>query len=126
MPPYPSKDLVYRLSRDLRFSNDKTPYRKQFMMTFSKTGRKGACAGYHLMIQPNNRTIFAAGKWQGEKEELQALRDNIVSNPSLLKDIIEDDGFVKYFGSPDPAKRAKGERKNLFGVSGTFLCSLHS
>lgn len=48
LPPYPSKDLVYRLSRDLRFANDKTPYRKQFMMTFSKTGRKGACAGYHL------------------------------------------------------------------------------
>ncbi|TIB81902.1 hypothetical protein E3Q22_00632 [Wallemia mellicola] len=96
MPPYPSKDL--------------------FMMTFSKTGRKGACAGYHLMIQPNNRTIFAAGKWQGEKEELQALRDNIVSNSTPLKNIIEGDGFVKYFGSPDPAKRAKGERKNLFGM----------
>ncbi|TIB36735.1 hypothetical protein E3P84_00796 [Wallemia ichthyophaga] len=114
LPPYPSKDLVYRLSRDLRFAHDKTPYRKQFMMTFSKTGRKGVCAGYHLMVQPNGRTLFAVGKWQAEKDELASIRHHILTDPQPLLDVIGEDAFVKNFGSPNA--REKGKRESLFGM----------
>nr|CDI54860.1 conserved hypothetical protein [Melanopsichium pennsylvanicum 4] len=53
IPWLPTKDLVYRIYRDVRFSNDKTPYKTNLMASFSRGGRKGPFAGYHVLIKPN-------------------------------------------------------------------------
>ncbi|KNZ78886.1 hypothetical protein J132_09132 [Termitomyces sp. J132] len=45
VPPLPSKDLIHRIYRDVRFSNDKTPYKSNFSASFSRSGRKGIWAG---------------------------------------------------------------------------------
>lgn len=62
IPPLPPKDVIYRIYRDVRlllflnaylavdpvqvrFSNDKTPYKTNFSATFSRSGRKGIFAG---------------------------------------------------------------------------------
>jgi uncharacterized protein (DUF2461 family) len=62
IPALPPKDVIYRIYRDVclpslleahltveivqvRFSNDKTPYKKSFSATFSRSGRKGIFAG---------------------------------------------------------------------------------
>jgi Conserved hypothetical protein (DUF2461) len=61
IPPLPPKDVIYRIYRDvrpkgcghrpdtdtaqIRFSNDKTPYKTNFAATFSRSGRKGIFAG---------------------------------------------------------------------------------
>ncbi len=36
VPWLPTKDLVYRIYRDVRFSNDKTPYKTNLMASFSR------------------------------------------------------------------------------------------
>lgn len=38
VPVLPARDLVHRLARDIRFSNDKTPYKTSFQAGFSRTG----------------------------------------------------------------------------------------
>ena len=62
IPELPPKDVIYRIYRDVsphlsekahlavkimqvRFSNDKTPYKTNFSATFSRSGRKGIFAG---------------------------------------------------------------------------------
>lgn len=44
VPPLPPKDCIMRIYRDVRFSNDKTPYKKNFSASFSRGGRKGIFA----------------------------------------------------------------------------------
>ena len=66
IPPLPPKDLIYRIYRDVcstllraclrrlditqvRFSNDKTPYKTNFSASFSRSGRKGIFAGCRFL-----------------------------------------------------------------------------
>ncbi|CAA7263399.1 unnamed protein product [Cyclocybe aegerita] len=48
IPHLPPKDVIHRIYRDMRFSNDKTPYKKAFSASFSRSGRKGIFAGCTL------------------------------------------------------------------------------
>ncbi|CAK5263492.1 unnamed protein product [Mycena citricolor] len=102
IPPLPPKDT--------RFSNDKTPYKQNFSASFSRSGRKGIFAFYHVMIKPGDQSMIAGGAWCPAKAELDMMRTNIKRDSSRLRDIIEDATFVKYFGEPKP-----GARRNIFG-----------
>ncbi|KAF7329948.1 hypothetical protein MKEN_00258700 [Mycena kentingensis (nom. inval.)] len=110
IPPLPPKDVIHRIYRDTRFSNDKTPYKTNFSASFSRSGRKGIYAFYHVMIRPGNQSMIAAGAWCPGKNELELLRSNIKRDPSRLRDIINGAAFVKHFGKAEP-----GARRNIFG-----------
>ncbi|KAJ3480469.1 hypothetical protein NLI96_g8327 [Meripilus lineatus] len=113
VPPLPPKDVIHRIYRDVRFSNDKTPYKTGFCASFSRSGRKGIFAKYHVRIEPGGNSIIAAGAWQPGKNELATIRNNILRSPKRLKDIISEPAFEKLFGKarPDP----KGGRSSVFG-----------
>ena len=115
LPWLPARDCLYRLARDIRFSNNKTNYKTYFCATLSKVGRKDATAGYHLLIEPNNKSMFAVGKWQPSSTELASIRTQIANNPQRIRDIISSEDFVRYFG--DHKYKSKGQRTSLFGVS---------
>ncbi|KAF8965786.1 hypothetical protein BDZ97DRAFT_1811025 [Flammula alnicola] len=55
IPHLPPKDVTHRIYRDIRFSNDKTPYKQGFSASFSRSGRKGIFAGAN--IQRNSRRL---------------------------------------------------------------------
>ncbi|KAK0212342.1 hypothetical protein DFS33DRAFT_1376841 [Desarmillaria ectypa] len=121
IPPLPPKDVIHRIYRDIRFSNDKTPYKKNLSASFSRSGRKGTFAAYHippylsnpvvlLTVKPGGESLFAGGLWCPGKNELATIRSNIKRNSSRLRDIISSPEFVKYFGEPKP-----GKRNNIFG-----------
>lgn len=38
IPELPAKELIHRIYRDVRFSQDKTPYKRNFSASFSRTG----------------------------------------------------------------------------------------
>ncbi|KAF8889733.1 hypothetical protein CPB84DRAFT_1816414 [Gymnopilus junonius] len=109
IPHLPTKDVIHRIYRDIRFSNDKTPYKAGFSASFSRSGRKGIFA--HFI--PGNESLIAAGSWCPGKNELATIRANIQRNPSRLRNIISAPEFVKFFGKPKP--HPKGERQNIFG-----------
>ncbi|MBW0479680.1 hypothetical protein O181_019395 [Austropuccinia psidii MF-1] len=114
LPKLPSKDLVHRLHRDVRFSNDKTPYKKYFSAGFSRTGKKGPWAGYYLHIQPGDRSLLAGGIWTPEKNELATIRSSILRSSKPLRDVINDEKFIKMFGKPEEGK-GKNKRQSIFG-----------
>ncbi|WVR08496.1 hypothetical protein IAU60_005551 [Kwoniella sp. DSM 27419] len=112
VPLLPPKDVIHRIYRDVRFSSDKTPYKRNFSMSTSRGGRKGLWAAYHLSISPNNRSLIAAGVWQPGKNELATIRHHLTTNPQQFRDVIEEPQFVELFGE---AKEKKGKRQNVFG-----------
>lgn len=92
-----ARHAVYRQHRDLRFSNDKTPYKTNLSASFSRTGRKFMDAGYFLSIKPGNRSIIAAGIWQPGKDALASIRENIIRNGDLLKEAMATDAILDVF-----------------------------
>jgi len=114
IPHLPPKDVIHRIYRDIRFSNDKTPYKKGLSASFSRSGRKGIFAGYHIAVKPGNESIIAAGSWCPGKNELATIRINIQRNPQRLRNVIASPEFVKFFGKAKP--HPKGERQNIFGM----------
>ena len=47
------KDLMFRLNKDTRFSNDKSPYNPSFRFHISKNGKLPIPVGYFVNIKPN-------------------------------------------------------------------------
>lgn len=91
------KDCIFRIFRDIRFSNDKTPYKTNFGAYMSKGGRKGSYAGYYLHIEPTG-SFLAGGIYMPPSPVLRAIRNDIYNNIDEFNEILSDEKFRKYFG----------------------------
>ena len=92
-----AKDCIWRINRDIRFSNDKRPYKEWFgAFPAAGGGKKSPQGGYYVHIQPGN-CMFAAGIWCPEKDLLRGLRDDIVGNYDELEEIMASPAFQEYF-----------------------------
>ncbi|KAI6040353.1 hypothetical protein EDC04DRAFT_2678669 [Pisolithus marmoratus] len=109
IPPLPPKDVVHRIYRDIRFSNDKTPYKTGLSASFSRSGRKGIFA----FFKPGDESIIAAGTWCPGRDELLSIRNHILHSPDRLREILSDPEFMANFGKPQP--HPDGKRQSVFG-----------
>ena len=93
------KSCVYRFNRDIRFSNDKSPYKSHFGAFIVRGGKKNGdrLAGYYFHIEPG-RSILAGGAYMPPSPWLTAIREKIDESPDELVKIIKAKNFVKYFG----------------------------
>jgi uncharacterized protein (TIGR02453 family) len=99
-----AKDTMFRIYRDIRFSNNKTPYKDHLCAYLAEGGRKTINPGYYLHINPNNQSFLASGLWMPPAPELKAVRQEIDYNYEELKSIVEAPAFKKYF------KELQGEK----------------
>ncbi|KAG2111737.1 hypothetical protein DEU56DRAFT_935866 [Suillus clintonianus] len=126
IPPLPPKDVIHRIYRDIRFSNDKTPYKKGLSASFSRSGRKGIFAFYHVYAPlstkarstdwPGDESVIAAGAWCPAKNELATLRNHLLHSTPVAKTlhtILSSETFTTHFGPPHP--HPHGERQSVFG-----------
>lgn len=90
------KMKIYRIYRDVRFSNDKTPYNPRLAASYTRLG-KALRGGYFLQIKPGE-TMLAGGFWQPEKDDLLRIRKEITQDASEFREILNDKNFKKYFG----------------------------
>lgn len=90
------KDCVFRQNRDIRFSNNKDPYKTNFGVYFSPGGKKSPGPGYYLQIQPGN-SFLAGGIWMPEADTLKKIRKEIDYSGSELERIENDPEFKKLF-----------------------------
>ncbi|KAF7720891.1 hypothetical protein EC973_005871 [Apophysomyces ossiformis] len=93
-----SKDAIYRQHRDLRFTNDRRPYKCHLSASFSRGGKKSPFAGYHLSVCPGNKTYVAAGIWQPSSSRLFRIRQGIMENGNLMREALSMDTMEKVFG----------------------------
>ncbi|BGP39879.1 hypothetical protein JCM10450v2_003851 [Rhodotorula kratochvilovae] len=113
LPHLPVKDLEHRIYRDVRFSKDKTPYKRYLCASHSRTGRKGPFALYYVHIQPGGKSFLGCGCWSPGSDVLKLLRAQILSDPKPLRKILAKKEFVELFGEPKP--RMDGKRTSVFG-----------
>jgi uncharacterized protein (TIGR02453 family) len=100
-----AKSCVYRINRDIRFSNDKSPYKSHFGAFIVRGGKKNGdkYAGYYFHIEPG-KSILAGGAYMPPAPWLSAIREKISDYPDEFIKITKAKDFVKYFGSIDGEK----------------------
>ncbi len=102
---------LFRINRDVRFSNDKSPYKTNFGAVLSSGGKKSPQAGYYLHLEAGSNSIAGGGVWMPDKDRLAAIRQEIDYNLKEFESILEAKNFKKYFGELSDEKlktRPKG------------------
>jgi TIGR02453 family protein len=99
---YPEpKDCIFRIFRDIRFSNDKTPYKTNFGAYIAKGGsKKSEFGGYYFHLEPGN-SLLAGGIWLPQPDILKAIREEIYHNTDEFLAILTHKEFKKHLGSID-------------------------
>jgi len=88
---------IFRINRDIRFSNNKEPYKTNFGAFIARGGRKGINAGYYIHIEPGE-CFLAGGIYMPSGPMLKAIRNEIFENLGEFKKIVESPEFIKHFG----------------------------
>lgn len=99
------KSCVYRINRDIRFSNDKSPYKTHLGAFIVRGGKQNGdkLAGYYFQIEPG-KSIMAGGAYMPPSQWLSAIREKIDEEPDELIKILNTKDFIKYFGKIDGEK----------------------
>jgi uncharacterized protein (TIGR02453 family) len=90
------KDCMFRINRDVRFSNDKSPYKNNFGGFVAKGGRNAMNSGYYLHIEPEG-SFIGGGIYMPPADRLKLIRNEIYFNADEFKKIINDKDFINYF-----------------------------
>jgi len=93
---FTAKECMFRINRDIRFSNDKSPYKTNFGAYIARGGRKSPYAGYYVHLEPS-QSFVGGGIYMPESRFLRAVRNEIYEHTSEYKKIISDQSFKKYF-----------------------------
>jgi TIGR02453 family protein len=97
------QDLTFKLVRDTRFSQDKSPYNPTFRAHISSKGKLPIPVGYYIKIQPGNRSFLGGGLFADMfKDATSMVRDYITSHGAEWQMIINDKSFSETL-------RVKGE-----------------
>jgi uncharacterized protein (TIGR02453 family) len=70
------KNVMFRINRDIRFSNNKSPYKESFSAYFGIGGKKSDLPGYYLQVSPKE-VFVAVGLWHPAPEVLAKVRRHI-------------------------------------------------
>ncbi len=92
-----AKNCIFRINRDVRFSNNKLPYKSNFGASINKGGKKVETAGYYFQIQPND-VFIAGGCYTPMPDKLAAIRQEIDYNFDAFKKIITSKDYTTQFG----------------------------
>ena len=96
LPHLEVKECTFRFNRDIRFSDNKSPYKENFGAWFGYGGKKSSLPGYYLHVSP--KEIFVAGGvWMPEADELTSIRRYIVKHGVKFEKILTDKKFKKVF-----------------------------
>ncbi len=87
---------MFRIFRDVRFSNDKRPYKTNFGSFIAKGGRKSMHAGYYFHIEPEE-SFLGGGIYMPPAEPLKLVREYIAQHGEELLSIIEKPEFKKVY-----------------------------
>lgn len=92
IPQMDPKKCMLRIFRDVRFSNDKRPYKTNFGSFIADGGRKSQLAGYYFHIEPDG-SFLGGGVYMPEAEQLKAIRNYISRFPEEFLEIINEPEF---------------------------------
>jgi uncharacterized protein (TIGR02453 family) len=93
------KTAMYRIYRDTRFSENKTPYKTHVAASFPSRGLpKHEGAGLYFHVAPEGVWV-GGGMYAPQTAQLQAVREHIAANVKRLRAIVESPGFRRNIGA---------------------------
>lgn len=87
---------LYRIYRDTRFSQDKTPYKTWMGIYVNPRGKKSMHGGYYLHLEPGSAMV-AGGCWWLEPMVLRRVREDITIRLDEFRAIVEKPAFRRDF-----------------------------
>lgn len=94
------KDCSFRINRDIRFSNDKSPYKTNMGIWMCEGGKNTNKAGYYVHVEPGASFIAAGIHWP-DAADLKKVRREIDGFYEDLETIVGDAEFKKLYGALD-------------------------
>lgn len=92
-----SKDVVFRIYRDVRFSKNKDPYKQNLGAYICEGGKKSNNPGFYIQIQPGGESFAAGGCWMPDAANLKKIRQEISYHTPAFKKIIGNKNFIGQF-----------------------------
>jgi len=92
-----AKASIFRINRDIRFSNNKLPYKTNFGAFIANGGKKGINGGYYIHVEPGE-CFLAGGIYMPSGPMLKAIRKEVYENIEEFKEILNAPAFRKHFG----------------------------
>lgn len=90
-------DCTYRIYRDTRFSNDKTPYKTHIGIYICPKGNKKSYrAGYYIHLEPGF-SFIGGGCWCPPAPLLKEIRKSIYDNVEEYLEIINSEEFRTHY-----------------------------
>jgi uncharacterized protein (TIGR02453 family) len=96
------KKAMFRINRDIRFSNDKRPYKTRFSagITPSDKRRPSAAGGptYYFHIEGNGSLLFGAGEYLPPPARLKAIREHVVNDATGFAKVLKNKPLRATYG----------------------------
>jgi uncharacterized protein (TIGR02453 family) len=107
------KNAIFRINRDIRFSNDKTPYKTFNGAVIAPKGKKDhTTPGIYVELNSKGMNIYG-GVWKPDKDQLLSIRNSIAADTEGFLDVINGEEFQKHFGGLMESDRHKRLPKHL-------------
>jgi uncharacterized protein (TIGR02453 family) len=94
-----ARKALFRIYRDIRFSNDKTPYKTYFSASIAEPGVKNTGPMYYLSINADGVLHLGAGCWMPPADVLARIRRRVVADHAGLARVVRGKAFVATFGA---------------------------
>ena len=86
---FDAKKGPFRINRDVRFSNDKSPYNQHVSAVMSPDGSKKSFGVLYVHVGLE-RQFLAAGFWALPKDELNLFRRSVLTHPERYMAVLAD------------------------------------
>jgi uncharacterized protein (TIGR02453 family) len=108
-----AKECILRINRDIRFSNDKSPYKMFVSAVIAPEGKKSkAVNGVYFEFGPEHIRVYG-GIYEIDKDDLLAVREGIAADTKGFKKAYTDEHFIKVFGGKIHGEKNKILPKEL-------------
>jgi len=96
------KKAMFRINRDIRFSNDKTPYKTRFSAGITPHDKRRPSAGggstYYFQIEPSGKLGFGVGEYLPPGPRLKAIREHVVNDATGFAKVLKNKHLRATYG----------------------------
>ncbi|MCE3606901.1 DUF2461 domain-containing protein [Massilia sp. P8910] len=96
------KKAMFRINRDIRFANDKSPYKTRFSAGITPKDLRRPSAGggstYYFQIDGSGKLLFGAGEYLPPAPRLKAIREQIVNDATGFAKLLKNKPMRATFG----------------------------
>ena len=95
-----AKETLFRINRDVRFSNNKNPYKTHFSAAIAGGGRHSSLPIYYVQLGAEE-SVVAGGIYYPESDQLATIRRFIALNPKKANALLKNKTLLEHFTGLD-------------------------